>query len=61
MMAAKYGNPQAVKLLLEAGADFSLKNALGLTAFDFAQQADRLDSANLISAAIRANRPKGKW
>jgi ankyrin repeat protein len=61
MMAAKYGNPQAVQLLLEAGADSSLKNALGLTAFDFAHQADRLDSANLISAAIRANRPKGKW
>lgn len=61
MMAAKYGNPQAVQLLLEAGADISVKNALGLTAFDFAHQADRLDSANLISAAIRANRPKGKW
>ena len=39
MMAAKYGNPQAVQLLLEAGADISVKNALGLTAFDFAHQA----------------------
>ena len=61
MMAAKYGNAQTVQALLEAGADFTLKNALGLTAFDFAQQAGRLDSANLITAAIRANRPKGKW
>ena len=61
MMAAKYGNAQTVQVLLEAGADFTLKNALGLTAFDFAQQAGRLDSANLITAAIRANRPKGKW
>ncbi len=61
MMAAKYGNAQTVQLLLDSGADIGLKNALGLTAFDFAQQAGRLDSADLISAAIRANRPKGKW
>lgn len=61
MMAAKYGNAQTVQLLLEAGADFQLKNALGLTAFDFAHQAERLDSADLISAAIRASRPKGAW
>lgn len=61
MMAAKYGNAQTVQLLLEAGADFQLKNALGLTAFDFAHQAERLDSAGLISAAIRASRPKGAW
>ena len=61
MMAAKYGNAQTVQLLLEAGADFQLKNALGLTAFDFAHQAERLDSADLITAAIRASRPKGAW
>ena len=61
MMAAKYGNAQTVQLLLEAGADFQLKNALGLTAFDFAHQAQRLDSADLISAVIRASRPKGAW
>ena len=61
MMAAKYGNAQTVQLLLEAGADVQLKNALGLTAFDFAHQAERLDSADLISAAIRASRPKGAW
>ena len=61
MMAAKYGNAQTVQLLLEAGADVQLKNALGLTAFDFAHQSERLDSADLISAAIRASRPKGAW
>ena len=61
MMAAKYGNAQTVQLLLDAGADVQLKNALGLTAFDFAHQAERLDSADLISAAIRASRPKGAW
>ncbi|GAB3758651.1 ankyrin repeat domain-containing protein [Ramlibacter monticola] len=61
MMAAKYGTPSAVKLLLEAGADPTLRNELGLTALDFAQQANRRDAVELISAAIRNARPKGKW
>jgi uncharacterized protein len=61
MMAAQYGNAQAVQLLLDAGADPSLKNQLGLTAIDFANRADREDSAELIAAALRAKRPKGKW
>jgi len=37
MMAAHYGTPQATKLLLEEGADPRLKNHLGLSALDFAQ------------------------
>jgi uncharacterized protein len=61
MMAAQYGNAQAVQLLLDAGADPSLKNQLGLTAIDFANRADREDSAELIAAVLRAKRPKGKW
>jgi uncharacterized protein len=61
MMAAHYGTPGAVKLLLEEGADVSLKNALGLTAIDFAQQAKKQDSVDVISAFIRAQQPKGKW
>jgi ankyrin repeat protein len=61
MMAAKYGTPAAVKLLLEAGADPTLRNELGLSAIDFAQQGNRRDSAELIAAAIRATKPKGKW
>jgi ankyrin repeat protein len=61
MMAAKYGNASAVKLLLEAGADPSVKNELALTALDFAQQAQRLDSAAIISAFIRGKQPKGSW
>ena len=61
MMAAKYGSPAAVKLLLEAGADPRLRNELGLTALDFAQQANRRDAVELISAAIRGAGPKGKW
>jgi uncharacterized protein len=61
MMAAHYGTPGAVKLLLEEGADPALKNDLGLTAIDFAQRADKKDSAEIIAAFIRAQQPKGKW
>jgi uncharacterized protein len=61
MMAAKYGTPAAVKLLLESGADPTLRNELGLSAIDFAQQGNRRDSAEMIAAAIRAAKPKGKW
>lgn len=61
MMAAHYGSPEAVKLLLEAGADPALKNKLGLTAIDFAQRANRTDSAALIAAFVRGKQPKGQW
>ncbi|GAB3663239.1 ankyrin repeat domain-containing protein [Ramlibacter alkalitolerans] len=61
MMAAKYGTPAAVKLLLESGADPRLRNELGLSAIEFAQQGNRRDSAEMIAAAIRAKYPKGKW
>ena len=39
MMAAHYGSPMATKMLLEEGADPRLKNHLGLSALDFAQNA----------------------
>jgi uncharacterized protein len=61
MMAAQYGTPSAVKLLLEEGADPLLKNQLNLSAIDFAQRAQRPDSADLIAAFVRAKQPKGKW
>ena len=61
MMAAMYGTPSAVKLLLEAGADPSLKNIQGMTAIDFAQRDKRLDSAEIIAAFVRGQRPKGTW
>jgi uncharacterized protein len=61
MMAAMYGTPGAVKLLLEEGADPSLKNDQGMSAIDFAQRAERTESAAIISAFIRAQQPKGKW
>lgn len=61
MMAAFYGTPSAVKLLLEAGADPLLRNQQDLTAIDFAQRANRTESADIISAFVRARQPKGKW
>lgn len=61
MMAAHYGTPQAVKLLLEAGADPVLKNELGMNALDFANKANREDSAELISAFVRASHSRGTW
>ena len=48
MMAAMYGSPQAVELLLAEGADASLKNQKGMTALDFADAADKQASAKLL-------------
>ena len=61
MMAAQYGNTAAVKLLLEAGADATLRNQLGLTAIDFATRANRGESAELIAASRRGQQPRGRW
>ena len=54
MMAAYYGTPQSVKLLLEEGADPLLKNKLGLSALDFANQAKHKDSQEYIQAFVNA-------
>ena len=61
MMAAHYGTAGVVKLLLEEGADPLLKNDLGLTAIEFAQNANKTDSVEIIAAFVRAKQPKGKW
>jgi len=61
MMAARYGTATAVKLLLEAGADATLKNMLGLSALDFANLGARAESADIIRAFIRGLKPKGSW
>ncbi len=61
MMAAHYGTPEAVKLLLDEGADPLLKNLQGLTAIDFANRANRKESADMIAAFIRSRQPRGKW
>lgn len=61
MMAAMYGSTPAVKLLLDAGADPTLRNQLGMTAVDFANKASRRDAADMIAAVRRGQQPPGKW
>lgn len=61
MMAAMYGSPAAVRLLLQEGADPTMRNELGMSAVDFAQRGNRKDSAELIAAAIRSRQPRGRW
>jgi len=60
MMAAMYGTPEAVRFLLEAGADPSMKNQLGLSAADFAARAGRKDLAQTLAVAARAFEAKYK-
>ena len=62
MMAAHYGSTEALQLLLDEGADPTLKNQLGLTAADFALRVSRTESAERIAPAIRKCQPnRGKW
>lgn len=61
MMAAQYGLPEVVKLLLEEGADPLLRNEQGLTAIDFANLASRKDAADIIARFVRARQPAGTW
>jgi ankyrin repeat protein len=61
MMAAMYGTNDAVKLLVEEGADIALKNEQGLTALDFANRANRDESAAYLAKVIESKRPKGAW
>ena len=61
MMAARYGTPDVVRLLLEEGADPTLRNEQGLTALDFAVRAERRDAATLIGNALRAHSSNGSW
>ena len=53
MMAAMYGNTRTLSVLLEAGADASLKNQKGMTALDFAREADRQGAVALIQRHLR--------
>jgi len=45
MMAARGGHIMTVKLLLDEGADATLKNTLGMTAIDFAEKHNHKDIA----------------
>ncbi len=53
MLAARYGSDAIVQLLLQEGADPTLKNQQGLTARDFALGAEREHTAALIDTAVR--------
>lgn len=62
MMAVRYGLGDVARLLVQEGADPTLKNERGLTALDFARQADRADMVELIAQAVRRRQPhQGKW
>lgn len=62
MMAVRYGQGDVARLLVEEGADPTLRNELGLTALDFARQADRADMVELVTEAVRRRQPnRGKW
>jgi ankyrin repeat protein len=62
MMAVRYGTADTARRLVEEGADPTLRNQLGLTATDFARQADRADMVELIAEAMRKRQPnRGKW
>jgi len=61
MMAAMYGRSDVLKVLIEEGADASLRNEKGLTAIDFAQQVGRTANVEAIASALRARQPRGSW
>lgn len=62
MMAARYGQIDVARLLLQEGADPALRNQQGLTAIDFARQAGRDGLVQDILAAVRRSRASGgKW
>lgn len=58
MMAARYGSPEVVRYLLDAGADPTPKNELGLAAADFARAADRESLAEEIERRAAAGRDR---
>lgn len=53
MMAARKGDLPPVKLLVQEGADIHLQNALGLTALDFAQDAEMRVVAEYLRQQMR--------
>ena len=61
MMAAQYGTGDAVKLLLEEGAQPLQQNQQGLTALDFAKRASRPDAIKLLTPTVMLRRSTGQW
>jgi hypothetical protein len=48
-----YGSPEAVKVLIQAGADLNIKNQLGLSALDFAVRGNRQNAKELIETGLQ--------
>ncbi|MEG2977172.1 MAG: ankyrin repeat domain-containing protein [Comamonas sp.] len=65
MLAAQYSSEAMVKLLLEEGADITLRNQRNLTAADFAKLVDRQYMADLLGKALKQERrtqpSRGNW
>jgi uncharacterized protein len=61
MMAAQYGEPDVLRLLLKEGADARLANQQKLTAIDFALRASRPTSAEILRAHLQTSSTPGKW
>ena len=65
MLAAQYSSEAVVKLLLEEGADITLRNQRNMTAADFAKLVDRQYMVDLLGKALqkerRAQPSRGGW
>jgi ankyrin repeat protein len=61
MMAAQYGEPDVLRLLLKEGADARLRNQQQLTALDFARRGARPTAAEILQAHFQTASPTGKW
>ena len=53
MMAAMYGSPEAVKHLIQAGADLNIQNGAHMTALDFSQRGNRPNNIELMQEGLR--------
>jgi ankyrin repeat protein len=61
MMAAQYGEPEVLRLLLKEGADARLTNQQKLTAIDFALRGSRPTSAEILRTHLQVSPTPGKW
>jgi hypothetical protein len=55
-MATRFGKLDAARLLIGEGADLTLKNDLGMTAFDFAKESQHGDLMELLQQSLAAQK-----